>query len=104
MKVFGSERRSDMLILLALLGESYPAELARLMESHLSAVQMLAHRLEMDGLVAARTVGRQRMLSLNPSFFAIRELRALLNRLASGAPHLYERVAKLRRRPRRASI
>jgi DNA-binding transcriptional ArsR family regulator len=86
---------------LELLGQSYPRELARLLDSSLSATQKGIASLERDGLVAGRLVGRTRMVQLNPAYFAIKEVRALLGRLVEAAPELDAKVAELRRRPRR---
>jgi hypothetical protein len=41
------------------------------------------------------------MVQLNPAYFAIKEVRALLGRLVEVAPELDAKVAELRRRPRR---
>lgn len=86
---------------LRLLGESFPRELARLTGMRLSAIQKALASLERDGLVAGRNVGRMRMFTLNPRFFAARELEAFLTRLASADPEMVRAVERLRRRPRR---
>jgi hypothetical protein len=84
-----------------MLGESYARELARLLESPLSAVQRALIGLERDGMVAGRSVGRTRVFRLNPRYFARAELEAYLLRLAVADRWLEERAAQLRRRPRR---
>lgn len=91
-----------MLLALVLLEESFPRELARLLEVSLNGVQQALRRLEVDGLVAARAAGRTRLYRLNPRYFAARELGQYLKRLANVESGLLERTAKLRRRPRRA--
>jgi DNA-binding transcriptional ArsR family regulator len=98
---FGSPSRTEVLKYLRLLGESFPRELARLTGIRLSAIQKALSSLERDGLVAGRTVGRMRMFTLNPGFFAVRELEALLARLASSDSEATQTAARLRRRPRR---
>jgi DNA-binding transcriptional ArsR family regulator len=99
---FGSRTRTLVLLALSLLEESFPRELARLMEVSLNGVQQALRRLELDGLVASRSLGRTRLYRLNPRYFARRELASYLKRLAGVETELVERTAKLRRRPRRA--
>jgi len=98
---FGSETRTRALTSLRLLETSYARELARLLDVRLSGVQKALRTLERDGLVSARTVGRTRVYRLNPTYFARRELRAFLTRLAEADSDLQRRTAMLRRRPRR---
>ena len=94
--------RTRVLIALSLLETSYPRELSRLLGSSISAVLKALGGLELDGLVAGRSVGRMREVRLNPLYFAHRELAAYLARLADGDRELRERVRELRRRPRRS--
>ena len=100
-KVLGSRRRTEILVLLALLDESYPTELARLLGARLFAVQEIVDALEQEGVVATRLMGRIRRVSLDPRFFAYKELRALLLRLAEGEPDLQKLAEGRRARPRR---
>jgi len=99
---FGGQTRTLVLLALSLLEESFPRELARLLEVPLNGVQQALRGLEIDGLVAARTAGRTRLYRLNPRYFARDELEEYLNRLAGAEAELVERTAKLRKRPRRA--
>ena len=98
---FGSQSRTRVLLALGLLDESYARELARVLELPLSNVQKALRTLELDGLVAARALGRTRAFRLNPRYFARDALRALMLRLAEPERVLHERVEALRRRPRR---
>ena len=99
---FGSPSRTRVLKFLRLLGDSFPRELSRLTGTRLSAIQKALASLERDGMVAGRSVGRTRMYSLDPRFFASRELDRLLARLTSADPEMMRAVEGLRRRPRRA--
>lgn len=99
---FGSQTRTRVLLALSLLEQTYARELARVLEVSISVVQKAILGLERDGLVAARKVGRTRLITLNPGYFARRELAALLNRLAESENRLRAAVAKLRKRPRRS--
>lgn len=98
---FGGQTRTRVLLALRLLDESYPRELARLLDAPLSGVQMALRGLERDGLVAARTAGRTRLFRLDPRYFARHELERYLLRLTEPEAELRARVADLRRRPRR---
>ena len=97
---FGGQARTRVLLGLRLLDESYPRELARVLELPVSGVQMAVRGLERDGLVAGRLAGRTRLIRLNPRYFAREELQQYLLKLASADASLQNRIALLRRRPR----
>jgi DNA-binding transcriptional ArsR family regulator len=98
---FGSPTRTGALVALRLLNESYPRELARILEQPLFTVQRALAGLESDGLVAAVTTGRTRLYRINPRYFALKELWDYLGRLAEPEESLRAKVESLRRRPRR---
>lgn len=98
---FGSQTRTRLLMALSLLEQSYARELSRILEIPVSVIQKAILSLERDGLVAARSVGRTRVVTLNPRYFAGRELLALLGRLTEPEERIRKAVAALRRRPRR---
>jgi hypothetical protein len=100
--LFGSALRTRVLILLALLEESYPRELARLLIAPLLSVQRIVNSLELDGAVVTRLVGQQRRVILNPRFYGAKPLKALLLNLAEGDSAVREIASSIRRRPRRA--
>ncbi len=75
---FGSGTRTRVLVVLRLLGSSFQRELARLLGCAPSVVQKAPTGLERDGLVSGRLVGRTRSYTLNPSYFARKELGAFL--------------------------
>jgi hypothetical protein len=99
---FGSRRRTEVLVLVALLGESYPSEIARLLGAPLFSVQKIVDSLDREGILATRLMGGTRRVSLDPRWFAARELEALLLRLAEAEPRLQKAAAGRRSRPRRA--
>ncbi len=99
--LFGSARRTEILVLLNLLEESYPSELARLLDADLSAVRQILDDLERAGVTVTRPLGRTRRVQLNPRYFAAGELGQLLTRLAEGAPELHRIASSRRSRPRR---
>jgi len=98
---FGSSTRTRSLIALRLLEESYPRELARLLEQRLYSIQRSLASLERDGLVSARPRGRTRLYRLEPRYFARSELAAYLDRLAAQEADLDARIRSMRLRPRR---
>lgn len=101
-KLFGSRRRTEVLILTALLGETYPTELARLLGAPLYSVQTIVDALDREGVVATRLIGRSRQVSLDPRYYCQKELKALLLRLSQGEPALQHAAASRRSRPRRS--
>jgi DNA-binding transcriptional ArsR family regulator len=100
-KLFGSPRRTEVLIMLALLEETYPAELTRLLGATKASILQILDALELEGIVASRPLGRTRRVALDPRHFAAKELRALLDKLATAQPGLQALASKRRARPRR---
>jgi DNA-binding transcriptional ArsR family regulator len=98
---FGGQARTRVLASLRLLESSFPRELSRILGIPVSAVSRALAGLERDALLVGRPVGRSRVYTLNPGYFARRELEAYLSRLSDADALLRERTAQLRRRPRR---
>ena len=98
---FGGMTRTRVLQALRLLEESYPRQLARLLEAPPSGVLKALRSLELDGLVAGRNVGRTRVFRINPQYFAFDDLQQYLWRLTEPEEDLRDRIASIRRRPRR---
>ena len=88
-----------MLVITALLVETYPTEIARLLTAPLYSVQTIVEDLGREGILALRIRGRQKVVSLDPRYFASRELRELLLRLAEAEPQLRAAAASRRVRP-----
>ena len=99
---FGGRTRTETLVALCLLQESYARQLARLLDRPLSGVQRAVGSLEEDGLIAGRMIGRTRLLSLAPRYFAREELQRYLERLAEAEDEIRRQVGRLRRRPRKS--
>lgn len=99
--LFGNPTRTRILFVLSLLGESYPRELARIIEAPLSAVQKAIDRLETEGVVASRRIGVERRVTLNPRYPFVKDLQSLLFRWAQADTPIVEATRSLRRRPRR---
>lgn len=100
MKLFGSRRRTQVLLALALLEESHASELAAILKAPLKSIQRILLALESEGVIEAKTVGREKRISISKRFVAEPELRALLLKLAIRDREVDDAVSSLRRRPR----
>jgi hypothetical protein len=98
---FGSALRTKILVLTALLGETYSSQLARILNTSNRAVSLATRRLQRERLVATRQWGNERRISLDPTTAYSRELRALLLKIADTSPEYEEMIASIRTRPRR---
>jgi hypothetical protein len=98
---FGGKTRTRVLLALSLLSQSYPRELARVLETSLYGVQTALRGLELDGIVSGRNMGRTRVFRINPRYFAYEDLLRYLRRLTEPEIDLRKRIDSLRRRPRR---
>lgn len=100
-KLFGSRRRTELILLLELLEESYATEMARLLGARLFSVQSILEDLEREGIVVSRIIGRERRVMLNPRLAWAKELQALAQKVSEGDARLQSIVATRRTRPRR---
>lgn len=100
--LFGSPNRTAVLVAIRLLEQTYPSELAALLGVRPFTVQTILASLEREAVVTSRLLGRTRIVSLNPRYFAHTELSALLWKLGSQDKALQQRLGTRRRRPRRA--
>ena len=100
-KLFGTRRRTQVLLLLGLLEESYPSELAALLGTSIVTVHRIVDALEEEGVIATRRLGRTRRLELSRRYPGAAELRSLLQVLAAGDGEVVEIAARKRSRPRR---
>ena len=101
MDLFGSRTRTRILIYLALAEESYVAEMASALGDSKLTVQRILRALEDLGVVASRLRGRVRLVSLDKTWYAAAELRALLQRMSAVDTDVLAAAASVRRRPRR---
>ncbi len=85
----------------ALLEETYPTELARLLSAPLYSIQRIVEDLGSDGILAIRGSGRGRVkgVSLDPRYFAYTQLKELLLRVAEAEPDLEAAARSRRSRP-----
>jgi hypothetical protein len=100
-ELFGGRNATTVLVGIRLLEASWPSELATLLGLRLFSVQRILTAFEREGVIVSRLVGRTRQVSLNPRYFAHRELDALLWKLGEHDVALQSQLATKRRRPRR---
>ena len=101
-KLFGSRRRTATLIAVRMLEETYPSELARLLDARLYSVQTILDALESEGVIVTRRLGRTRRVTLNPRYVAHQQLSDLLWALGTYDVELQTAIARKRGRPRRS--
>lgn len=99
-KLFGSRARTQTLIAVALLQDTYVQELARVLGFGSTSIFRIVDDLDREGIVSSRLVGRTRVISLNPRMYGFAELEALLLKYAQRSD-VQSKVESLRRRPRR---
>jgi hypothetical protein len=100
LRLFGVPSRSRTLLAIALLEQTYLRELSRIARVQFQSVVRIVDDLQEQGVVSTLMRGTQRTVTLNPSYFAYRELRDLLLRLAPMEPIMVKTIEDLRR-PRR---
>jgi len=98
--LFGSRRRTQVLLALSLLEESHSRELSRLLNMPLFSVQRIVAALEEEGVFVSRIVGRERRITFNRRYLAFAELQALLRKLAVRDSGVDDAVSQFRSRPR----
>ena len=100
--ILGSTSKESVLLYLAARDEGYAREIARFFAVSLRPIQIQLARLEADGVLFSRLVGRTRLYGLNPRYPFLRELRALLEKALTFYPEPdRQRLLMNRRRPRK---
>lgn len=100
-KLFGTRRRTQVLLLIHLLAESHASEIAHLLGTPVRTIQRILTGLEDEDLVVGRTVGRERRIRLNERYFAAEELKSVLQAIARRDKETEAAAESLRRRPRK---
>ena len=100
--ILGSLSCERALVFISARKEGYAREIARFYETDLAPIQKQLDKLEMAGVLASRSAGRTRLYSFNPRYAFLKELTALLEKVAFFLlPDERERLVMVRRRPRR---
>ncbi len=84
--IFGSEKRGRILLFIYVNGESYAAEMARLLAYHLFSVQTQLARLEQGGILYSKLKGTVRLFGLNPKYPFKAEIASLLEKALEFIP------------------
>jgi hypothetical protein len=100
-KLFGSRRRTEVLALIYLLGETYASELASMLGTPVKTIQRITDALEQEDMIVGRVVGVERRLHLNPRYPLADPLSTLLAALCSQDREIEAIAERIRRRPRK---
>jgi hypothetical protein len=84
--LFGSPGRTDLLVLIAGLGRSFPRELARLTTMPMTTIIRTLDDFERAGILVSVRLGGTREVRLNPDYVAAKELGKLLEALVEREP------------------
>jgi predicted ArsR family transcriptional regulator len=98
-----SSSQERVLLYLLARGRGHAAKIAAFYRAAATPIQKQLQRLEADGVVSGRTVGRARVYEFNPRYPFLPELKALLAKaLSFCSDEEREDLLMDRRRPRKA--
>lgn len=100
--LFGNETAEKVLLYLENYGSGYARGIADTYGLAVSQVQQQFERLERDGILVSRMVGRTREYQFNPRYLFRKELSLLLDKALKSLPsEILERYFTQRTRPRK---
>ena len=100
--LLGSEIREKILLFLFVYREGYIRGIAKLFNFNVNAVAFQLDKLENGGVIVSQLKGKTRLYSLNPRYFFLNELKALLQKAKDALPEEeLEKYYRIRTRPRR---
>ncbi len=100
--LLGSINVERVLIFIFCRDEGYAREISKFYQIDLSPIQNQLKRLENNGILVSKNVGKTRVFSLNLRYSFLKELKSLLEKALSFYPEdLKESLLNFRRRPRR---
>jgi predicted transcriptional regulator len=100
--VLGSTSAERVLLFIVARGEGYATEIARTFKTDLSPIQKQLERMERDGLLINKQVGRTRVYKLNPRYAFVKEVTQLIDSALAACPQqLREELLMQRSRPRK---
>lgn len=100
--VLGTPSAERVLLYLAAREEGYASDIARTFSVEPNPIRGQLERMERDGLLISREVGRTRVYSFNPRYAFLKEVTAMMERALELAPKsIREELLMNRRRPRK---
>ncbi len=100
--LFGNETAAKVLLYFQAMSSGYPRAIAKTLEIPVSQVQRQLERLELEGILASKLIGKTRLYTWNPRCGYLSELRELLARgLDMLSEQLRAKFTQERGRPRR---
>lgn len=100
--ILGSTSAERVLLFLTAREEGYATEIAQTFATDLSPIQKQLERMERDGLLINRKVGRTRLYSFNPRYPFVPELKIMIEKALHMCPkELRDSLLFNRRRPRK---
>jgi predicted transcriptional regulator len=99
--LFGSKNAERVLMFIFAREEGYAREITQYYQTDLKPIQNQLEKFEGGGILVSRQVGRTRPYQLNPRYYFLSELKALLDKSLSAYPQdEQEKLRMNRRRPR----
>jgi hypothetical protein len=100
--IFGSRSATQTLLFLQNYGEGHARRIATTFDVPHMAIQRQLRRLEADGILVSRLVGKTRIFTWNPRSATVEDLRKLLEAELQRLPKdTTQRYFRQRQRPRR---
>ena len=100
--LFGNETAAKVLLYIQCYGSAYPRAISETFELSISQVQRQLERLEHEGTLASRLIGKTRVYEWNPRCFYRKEIESLLQKALDRLPEsIQEKYFRERIRPRR---
>ncbi|MDO9557095.1 MAG: ArsR family transcriptional regulator [Coriobacteriia bacterium] len=100
--IFGNRSAVQVLLFLEAYGSGYASRIATTYEVPVMAVQRQLRRLEVDGVLLSRMVGKTRVFEFNMRIPTVRNLRQFLSAELEQLPEAdIKRYYRQRQRPRR---
>ena len=101
--IFGNRSAANVMMFIQSYGSGYASEIARTFETPISVVQDQLKRLEGEGVLVSRTLGRTRVFEFNPRNPTVSRLqRFLVEELDALPRELVKKYFRTRQRPRRS--
>ena len=97
-----SQEAEKVLMFITVRERGYAYEIAKFYKTNLRGIQKQLQRLEYDGVLSSKKVGRTRVFTFDPRYLFLEEVKQLLNKaLEYYPPQLREDLIYRRERPRR---